>query len=96
MRLNKRFSKFLGPAAGLAVIIWVIVWQAGGCGKRIAPGRAVEAAAAPEKRTLTVAFTNVPVVYTAVGTILTINAPAVNGITAVNVGSGPAFTVMFS
>ena len=69
MRLNKRFSKFLGPAAGLAVIIWVIVWQAGGCGKRIAPGRAVEAAAAPEKRTLTVAFTNVPVVYTAVGTI---------------------------
>ena len=68
MRL-KRFSKYLGPAAGMAVIFWVIVWQAGGCGKRIAPGRAAEAAAAPEKRTLTVAFTNVPVVYTAVGTI---------------------------
>jgi len=38
MRLNKRVSKFLGPAAGLTVIVWVIVWQAGGCGKRIAPG----------------------------------------------------------
>lgn len=62
-------SKVLGPAAGLIVIVWVIVWQAGGCGKRIAPGRVAEAAAAPEKRTLTVAVTNVPVVYTAVGTI---------------------------
>jgi len=69
MRLNKRVSKFLGPAAGLTVIVWVIVWQAGGCGKRIAPGRAQEAAAAPKVRTLTVAVTNVPVVYTAVGTI---------------------------
>ena len=69
MRLNKRFSKFLGPAAGLIVVVWVIVWQAGGCGKRIAPGRVVEAAAAPKVRTLTVAVTNVPVVYTAVGTI---------------------------
>ena len=69
MRLNKRVSKFLGPAAGLTVIVWVIVGQAGGCGKRIAPGRAQEAAAAPKVRTLTVAVTNVPVVYTAVGTI---------------------------
>ena len=68
MRL-KRLSKVLGPAAGLIVIVWVIVWQAGGCGKRIAPGRVTEGAPAPVGRTLTVTFTNVPVVYTAVGTI---------------------------
>lgn len=68
MRL-KRMSKYLGPAAGLIVIAWVIVWQAGGCGKRIKPGRAAATAAAPEVRTLTVASTNVPVVYVAVGTI---------------------------
>ncbi len=69
MRLNKRISKFLGSAAGLIVIVWVIVWQVGGCGKRIKPGRATEAAAVPAVRTLTVEATNVPVVYTAVGTI---------------------------
>ncbi|MEI7899033.1 MAG: efflux RND transporter periplasmic adaptor subunit [bacterium] len=68
MRL-KRLSRYLGPAAGLIVIVWVIVWQAGGCGKRIEPGRAEKTAAVPEGRTLTVAATNVPVVYTAVGTI---------------------------
>ncbi len=68
MRL-KRMAKYLGPAAGLVVIVWVIVWQAGGCGKRIAPGRTGEVAAVPEGRTLAVAVTNVPVVYTAVGTI---------------------------
>ena len=68
MRL-KRVSKFLGPVAGLIVIVWVIVWQAGGCGKRIKPGRATEVLAAPVVRTLTIAVTNVPVVYTAVGTI---------------------------
>ncbi len=68
MRL-KRMSKYLGPAAGLIVIAWVIVWQAGGCGKRIKPGRAAAAAAAPEVRTVAVASTNVPVVYVAVGTI---------------------------
>jgi len=68
MRL-KRISKYAGPAVGLAVIVWVIVWQAGGCGKRIKPGRATDVAAVPEVRTLTVAVTNVPVVYTAVGTI---------------------------
>ena len=62
-------SKYLGPAAGLIVIAWVIVWQAGGCGKRIKPGRAAAAAAAPEVRTVAVASTNVPVVYVAVGTI---------------------------
>jgi RND family efflux transporter MFP subunit len=68
MRLE-RSAKFAGPAVGLAVIVWVIVWQAGGCGKRIEPGRAEKAAPAPEERTLTLAATNVPVIYTAVGTI---------------------------
>jgi RND family efflux transporter MFP subunit len=68
MRL-KRVSKYWGPAAGLIVIVWVIVWQAGGCGKRIKPGRAEDVSAAPNVRTLTIAVTNVPVVYTAVGTI---------------------------
>jgi RND family efflux transporter MFP subunit len=68
MRL-KRISKFAGPAAGLAVIAWVIVWQSGGCGARIEPGRAADAAPLPEARTLAVAATNVPLVYTAVGTI---------------------------
>ena len=68
MRL-KRMAKYAGPAAGVAVIVWVIVWQAGGCGKRIAPGRMAQLAAAPAVRVLTVAATNVPVVYTAVGTI---------------------------
>jgi RND family efflux transporter MFP subunit len=62
-------AKYAGPAAGVAVIVWVIVWQAGGCGKRIAPGRTEEHAAAPAARTLTVVATNIPVVYTAVGTI---------------------------
>jgi RND family efflux transporter MFP subunit len=62
-------AKYAGPAAGVAVIVWVIVWQAGGCGKRIAPGRTAQLAAAPAVRVLTVAATNVPVVYTAVGTI---------------------------
>lgn len=68
MRLN-RITKFAGPALGLAVIVCVIVWQAGGCGKRIEPGQKAGPAAMPEVRTLTVAVTHVPVVYTAVGTI---------------------------
>jgi len=68
MRL-KRISEILGFAVGLAVIVWVIVWQAGGCGKRIEPGRVPGIVARPEVRTLTLAVTNVPVVYTAVGTI---------------------------
>jgi len=68
MKLN-RLTGFAGPAVGLTVIVWVIVWQAGGCGKRIEPGRKPESAVVPGVRTLTVTATNVPVVYTAVGTI---------------------------
>jgi len=65
----KEVAKYGGPAIGLAVIVWLVVWQVGGCRKQIEPGRQSEAAAAPKVRTLTIAVTNVPVVYTAVGTI---------------------------
>jgi RND family efflux transporter MFP subunit len=65
----KGIAKYGGPAIGLAVIVWLVVWQVGGCRKRIEPGLQSEAAAASKERTLTVAVTNVPVLYTAVGTI---------------------------
>jgi RND family efflux transporter MFP subunit len=67
--MKKKLLKYAGPAAGLLVIVWVIVWQAGGCEKHIKPGRTADKAAPPVPVTLNVTITNVPVVYTAVGTI---------------------------
>jgi RND family efflux transporter MFP subunit len=67
--MKNRCLKFGGPAMGLAVIVGVIVWQAGGCRKHIAPGRIAEPKPEPPQETLKVVATNLPVVYTAVGTL---------------------------
>jgi len=67
--MKNRCLKWIGPAAGIIVIVGVIVWQAGGCRKHIAPGRVSETKAAPPPDTFTLTATNLPVVYTAVGTL---------------------------
>ena len=91
--MNKRSMRFVGPVLGLCVIFVVIVWQIGGCGVRLKPGRAEAERPVFKGPTVPVEAVALPVTYTAVGTIrsrteVELAARMVGRILAVSVRSG--------